>query len=330
MMFGLRHIPPFVSCGKAKHVVSVSGGKDSGATYLYALELLDGDFLAVCADTGNEHPETLEYVARLHERTGGPKVQIIKADFAADLARKKLFLESGKAVARTKNPWSQERVDTVLAHGFEATGVPFLDLCRSKGMFPSRTPAFCSQMLKRLPLLMAQQPLLDAGHNVFSWQGIRAEESLRRSCYPVWEQSPDAVGLTIFRPLMGWTMTDVVAIHRRHNLKLNPLYGLGFERVGCLPCINSSKNDIRITAHLFPWAIEKIRQWEREVQAVSRLCCSTFFHATTTPGGSGSPAHIDEVVRWSKTIRGGKQYDMLALMAPPTSNVCIYAGGLCE
>lgn len=102
-MLGHPHIPPFIPRENMRHVVSVSGGKDSGATYLHALELLDGDFLAVCADTGNEHPETLEYVARLHERTGGPKVQIIKADFTVDLARKKRFLESGKAVARTKN-----------------------------------------------------------------------------------------------------------------------------------------------------------------------------------------------------------------------------------
>ena len=175
-----------------------------------------------CADTGNEHPETLEYVARLHERTGGPKVQIIKADFTVDLARKKRFLESGKAVARTKNPWPQERVDSALAHGLEATGVPFLDLCRSKGMFPSRIPAFCSQRLKRLPLLMVQHPLIDEGYNVFSWQGIRSEESLKRSCYPMWEQSPDSEGLTIYRPLMGWTLKDVVAIHQRHGLNLNP------------------------------------------------------------------------------------------------------------
>ena len=331
-MFDHLHIPRFVphESDTIKHVVSISGGKDSGATYLHALELLDGDFIAVCADTGNEHPETLEYVERLHERTGGPKVQIIKADFAADLARKKRFLESGKAVSRTHKPWTQERVDAVLAHGLEATGLPFLDLCRSKGMFPSRTPAFCSQRLKRFPLLMAQQPLLDAGYSVFSWQGIRAEESRRRSCYPMWEQSPDAENLTIYRPLMGWTLMDVADIHRRHGLKLNPLYGMGFERVGCLPCINSSKKDIRLVAQLFPWAIEKIRDWEQEVRAASRMSCSTFFHATTTPGGDGSPVQIDEVVRWSKTRRGARQFDMMAYFEPPTSEVCVYVGGLCE
>ena len=48
----------------------------------------------------------------------------------------------------------------------------------------------------------------------------------------MWEQSPDSEGLTIYRPLMGWTLKDVVAIHQRHGLNLNPLYGMGFERVG--------------------------------------------------------------------------------------------------
>lgn len=49
-----------------------------------------------------------------------------------------------------------------------------------------------------------------------------------------------------------------------------------------------------------------------------------------TPGGDGSPVQIDEVVRWSKTRRGARQFDMMAYFAPPTSGVCVYAGGLCE
>lgn len=325
-----RHIPQHVGFDNVKHVVSVSGGKDSGATYLEALERTEGDFIALCADTGNEHPETLEYVSRLHERTGGPKVQIIKADFTAQLERKKRFLESGKAVSRKKNPWSPERVDQVLAHGLKPTGIPFLDLCCSKGFFPSLKSKFCSQSLKRISSLsMIQQPLIDSGFHVWSWQGIRAEESAKRACYPMWEPSPDTEGMTIYRPLMGWTLADVIAKHKHHGLKLNPLYGMGFERVGCLPCINSSKMDIRLVANLFPWAIEKIRHWEREVRAVSRLQVSTFFHQSTTPGATG-PTSIDEVVSWSRTRHGGKRFDLLAYTSPPTSEVCIYAGGLCE
>lgn len=67
----------------------------------------------------------------------------------------------------------------------------------------------------------------------------------------------------------------------------------------------------------------------REVRAVSRLQVSTFFHQGTTPGATG-PTSIDEVVRWSRTLHGGKRFDPLAYTSPPTSDVCIYAGGLCE
>lgn len=325
-----QYIPPFVGRENVKHVASVSGGKDSGSVYLMLLELTGGDFMAAFADTGNEHPATLEYVSRLHERTGGPRVQIVKADFAAALERKKAFLNSGKAVTRSKFPWTQKRVNDVLRRGLEPTGIPFLDICRMKGMFPSMKIAFCSQELKRIPLLVqVHQPLIDAGYHVWSWQGIRAEESAKRACYPMWEQSPDTDGMTIFRPLMGWTVEDVAAIHRRHGLKLNPLYGLGFERVGCMPCINSSKKDIRLMAQQFPWAVEKIRCWERQVRAVSRKGLSTFFHQSKIPKASG-PIAIDGVVKWSMTHRGGKEYDMMAYFSPPMSHVCVYAGGLCE
>ena len=320
-MLGHVLIPPFVPRVNVRPVVSVSGGKDSTATYLLALEQTGGDFEAVFADTGNEHEATYEYVARLHERTGGPKVQVVKADFSRDLARKKAYLESGRPTSRTVWPWTEDRVRDALAAGLEPSGIPFLDLCRAIGMFPCRSQAFCSQRLKRFALhALAHQPRIDAGYHVVSWQGIRAEESPRRACYPMWEVSPESDDVTIYRPLMGWTVEDVAAMHRRHALPLNPLYGMGFSRVGCMPCININKQNIRLIATLFPDHIKKISNWERQVKALSRCGVSSFWRGK----------QIDDVVRWSMTRRGGRQFDMLALAGPPTSEVCVYAGGLCE
>lgn len=312
-----------------RHVVSVSGGKDSTATYLLALEKTGGDFDALFADTGNEHEATYEYVARLHERSGGPKVQMVKADFSRELARKRAWMESGKAISRSIRPWTEERVKEVLADSFEPSDIPFLDLCRVKGMFPTRKAAFCSFALKRLVLWeQAQEPLVENGLHVISWQGIRAEESLRRSCYPMREISPESEDMIIYRPIIGWTVADVSAIHKRHGIKLNPLYGMGFSRVGCMPCIQSNKQDIRLISRQFPEHITKIRGWERIVRASSRSGRATFFHQDTT--NSSTPVGIDEVVRWSMTLHGGKQFDILAYATPPISEVCIYAGGLCE
>jgi 3'-phosphoadenosine 5'-phosphosulfate sulfotransferase (PAPS reductase)/FAD synthetase len=56
--------------------MNISGGKDSTAVYLLALR---GG--AIMADTGREHPATVEYAERLEDRTGGPRVEMVRADF---------------------------------------------------------------------------------------------------------------------------------------------------------------------------------------------------------------------------------------------------------
>jgi len=66
-----------------KHVVSISGGKDSTATALYARETVDtASIIYVTADTSNEHPLTYEYLDYLEDVFGAPIVRL-KTDFAA-------------------------------------------------------------------------------------------------------------------------------------------------------------------------------------------------------------------------------------------------------
>lgn len=55
------------------NIVNVSGGVDSTACYLLALEERERtgeDFRAVFADTGNEHDMTIAYVNELAAKTG--------------------------------------------------------------------------------------------------------------------------------------------------------------------------------------------------------------------------------------------------------------------
>ncbi len=51
-------------------LVSVSGGKDSTASLLLALERHPGEVVAAFADTGNEHEATYDYVRHLQQALG--------------------------------------------------------------------------------------------------------------------------------------------------------------------------------------------------------------------------------------------------------------------
>ena len=56
------------------HVVSMSGGKDSTATALVAMDM-GYDFVGAFADTGNEHEITYEYIeyCKTFNKSGRPR-----------------------------------------------------------------------------------------------------------------------------------------------------------------------------------------------------------------------------------------------------------------
>lgn len=99
-----------------------------------------------------------------------------------------------------------------------------------------------------------------------------------------------------------------------------------------MPCIHSRKEEIRNIAARFPEHVERIAEWERLVGDVSKRGLSTFFAANKTPGGHtrgfGLPMpNIHDVVDWSRTGRGGRQFDLALLLDPPQ---CSSLYGLCE
>ncbi|SFT72340.1 phosphoadenosine phosphosulfate reductase domain-containing protein [Paraburkholderia aspalathi] len=305
-----------------QHLVNVSGGKDSAAVYLLALES-GRPFRAVFADTGNEHELTYEFVSRLHERTGGPRVEVVRADFSADLARHRAY------VLRVwpKLGMSDEVVaEAVALH--EPTGNPFLDLCVSKGRFPSTMARFCTQSLKASPIeTQIVGPMLRDGP-VLQWLGIRADESRHRATQPRFNHHES--GSMLWRPIFRWTVDDVWAMHRRHGLTPNPLYAMGMGRVGCMPCINCRKDELRAIAEQFPEHIDRIERWERVVAAANKRHAATFFPAVKDPMDvtrPGTYATIRTVVEWSRTTRGGRQY---ALFFDNQTGGCTSELGLCE
>ena len=210
-------------------------------------------------------------------------------------------------------------------------------LVRHKGMFPSRLRRFCTVELKVMPFKRFVEALDDDIVNVV---GIRAAESEARSKMLEWERN-DELDCDVWRPLIRWTLDDVIAIHRRHGLKPNQLYLMGASRVGCWPCIFARKSEIRMIAETDPARIDRLRVLENEVASVARAryekrgtsieaegdFTPTFFVGKTIDARKSRFWPIDEAVVWSNTSRGGKQLEMFA---PESADAGCMRWGMCE
>ncbi|VVM71535.1 phosphoadenosine phosphosulfate reductase family protein [Pseudomonas viridiflava] len=314
-----------------RNIVSVSGGKDSTATLLVAIALDTPNLQAVFADTGNEHDQTYEYLDYLALATG-VTITRVKADFTQRIEGKRRFIET---------KWREQGIDEEVVQAalgvLKPTGNPFLDLCIWKGRFPSRKAQFCTMELKRDPMLeQVVLPLLGKGDMIMSWQGVRADESINRRYLP--ECDEVGGGLFNYRPILKWNIPAVFEAHRYMGIKPNPLYSQGMGRVGCMPCINCRKDELREIALRFPEVIDRIDRWERITQQASKRGAATFFAGSNAKHPKGSIANMSAVevmeiasirqaVEWSKTARGGIQYD---LMIATDATACSSAYGLCD
>lgn len=216
----------------------------------------------------------------------------------------------------------------------------FYKLAEKKKRFPSAKARFCTEYLK---MRVSQEYILawmQADKNVLLITGIRHAESLARSELKQFDFDT-YYACDVYRPIIDWTKAQVFEYIKAKGQYANPLYALGAQRVGCLPCIMSRKKEIRMVADLFPERIDMIEQWENKIGAGG----SSFFHATMVPKRfrrkefhkmDGKPwmvCSIRDVVDWSHTAKGGKYYDSGPqdhfdfLEDAPT---CINNSGACE
>lgn len=310
-------------------VVNLSGGKDSTATLLLAIER-GIEPRAVFADTGHEHPLTYEYIDYLESATG-VTVQRVKADFRARIAKKReTVVEKWK-----KDGVAQSHIDRALEL-LVLTGNPFLDLCLWKGRFPSTRRRFCTEELKVSPMMdQVFIPLVKQFDEVYSWQGVRRDESRARANLPEMDEG-DFPGVWNYRPILDWTAEECFDMHKKHGIKWNPLYEQGMKRVGCMPCIHAGKQELREIAKRYPEEFDRVKNWERIVSATSKRGESTFFNGRIAARilGDDDIKHtthgIDVIREWSMTSRGGRQLDLVNVIEAKDVPVCSSVYGLCE
>lgn len=322
-------------------VSAYSGGKDSTALYLIANDILDGNFTPYMADTDNEHPLTIEYVKSIHLKAVGPQVRIVKKTYTeenfatrrknlARLWREPHKIRAGKERGEIMPRFSEEQIEQALAVLYP-TGNSFLDCVLLHGMFPIKRTRFCTFELKLEPAFdQVIKPILDSvDGDVFQLTGVRADESKERAQQVDYEMDHRDEGgfLHILKPLFNLSSTEIFAIHKHYGIKPNPLYKLGFERVGCMPCVLSVKSEIRNMANRFPECVDRLREWEKVATLVNRWSQFKGFSSSflgkrgKNPQGSG----VDLAVEWSRTERNGIESEQ-AYSAP----ACSSKYGLCE
>lgn len=289
-----------------KHVLGFSGGIDSQACAGWLLDrFAKEDVVLINSQAGrNEHPITVDFVAA-YSATVHPVIEVIP--LVKDLLGRGTREGTG----------AKERRDALGGDDEELT---FPGLAFVKGRFPSRKAQFCTQHLKLEPLLrFVNEHYLSQGIDIIRYAGVRADESQARKDLPE-RQWDDYFDCELVRPLLRWTKKECFDFVVARGEEYNPLYKMGFGRVGCAPCINAGKDDIRLWACRFPAMIDKVRAWEKEVGR-------TFF-PPCVPGMRIN--FIDEVVQWSKTTHGGKQMALPFVEAEAEAHSCSSKYGLCE
>ena len=308
--------------GNRTVVVSVSGGKDSTATCLHLKEM-GIPYRSVFFDTGWEHESTYEYLREYLPDKIGPIDHLVRKT-----EMRTPELEALAQKYETRLGWYSPMVRWVIL----------------KSMFPSRVIRWCTQELKVRPVIKYLKEIDPEPINVV---GIRAEESRARAKMPEWEWS-DGMDCEVWRPLIRWTFEDVIDIHQRHNVTPNPLY-LGenpTERVGCYPCIFARKSEIKGLAARSPERIDLLRDLEADITVLSAKRYEargetlkqtyTWFQsrghrADPETGHTVKTWPIDQVVEWSRTKRGGRQFELFEALPGeqgcPRPSRCDASGG---
>ena len=290
-------------------IVTFSGGKDSLAALLWIRNNFTKNFTTVFCDTGFEHPLTYQYINEVAD-----KLQL-------DLVTLK-----------------SKKYDNLIDLAKKTTGFRYF-----------RTRRNCSQCLKIMPTI---DFLLDVVNDDFVViQGIRAKESANRAkmeaqCnyfkHYIVPYGKDKNGKDkfntyrrkkvlsfsnnhandILRPVFEWSAQQTIDYILENKLKPNPLYKMGFSRVGCFPCVFITKPELYQLSKRFPERILELAKYEEE-------CKSSFFNADYIPkyAYKGRYPLIEDVIKYVQN-----KHDAGTLFeeySDATSCMSYYAG-ICE
>lgn len=235
-----------------KHIVPISGGKDSQATAIWCRNHIQGELTYVFNDTGWEHEKTYHHLLYLQECMN---IEII-----------------------------------VLTNKKYPAGM--VDLVRKKGRFPSTMARFCTEELKTKPMIdfileqnddMIVYQGIRAEESKNRAKMEMAEDYFRYYFEPIWVDEGTGIGkfrdyrrrevkyfaefykTIVMRPIFKWKVNQVFDYIKEYGQTVNPLYFTGVKRVGCYPCVMCQLAEVKIIAQNDPERLDEIADIETEV-----------------------------------------------------------------
>lgn len=209
-----------------RFIASFSGGKDSQVVLdLCTRAIPPTDFEVIYSDTGYELPPSLELYEDV-KRYYGERFPSLK--FSTTRNHESVL-----------NYWDQ--IGT-----------------------PSDTHRWCCSVMKTAPLYRSLKIDGNKQAKVLAFDGVRAEESTRRSGY-----NRVGKGKHVFtynaHPILNWNVVEIFLYMMMHELPNNIAYRLGFSRVGCVICPFGSDWSDYLVTKIYPEArkpfLNRLNSW---------------------------------------------------------------------
>ena len=181
-----------------RFLASFSGGKDSQVVLdLCTRAIPSTDFEVVYSDTGYELPPSLKLYKEIQHH-----YQALYPD---------LIFSTAKNHASVLSYW--DKIGT-----------------------PSNKHRWCCAVMKTAPIYRLFKIEGNKQARVLTFDGVRAEESTRRSNYGRIGKGVKHDTVINARPILNWSTIEIFLYLWRHNLHINVAYRQGMTRVGCLIC----------------------------------------------------------------------------------------------
>lgn len=132
---------------------------------------------------------------------------------------------------------------------------------------PSDTQRWCCAVMKTGPLYKTFKLDGNKQARVLAFEGVRAEESTRRSGYERIGKGVKHNTTINARPILKWSAAEIFLYLIKNDLPINPAYRQGMTRVGCVVCPFASEWNEFIANKIYPYNttpfLERIEEYAR-------------------------------------------------------------------